>query len=58
LFEGTAAADPDSVFLAPIDYTTVQYDERLNPLSGERVQRLLDRGGRLATTGAHRGGGD
>ena len=45
LFEGTAAADPDSVFLAPIYYTTVQYDERLNPLSGERVQRLLDRGG-------------
>ncbi len=44
LFEGTAAADPDSVFLAPIYYTTVQYDERLNPLSGERVQRLLDRG--------------
>jgi hypothetical protein len=23
LFEGTAAADPDSVFLAPIYYTTV-----------------------------------
>ncbi len=44
LFEGTVAADPDSVFLAPIYYTTVQYDERLNPLSGERVQRLLDRG--------------
>ncbi len=43
LFEG-AAVDPDSVFLAPIYYTTVQYEERLNPLSGERVRCLLDRG--------------
>ena len=44
LFEGGVAANTDSVFLAPIYYTTVQYEERLNPLSGERVQRLLDQG--------------
>jgi hypothetical protein len=43
-FEGGVTANADSVFLAPIDYTTVQYEERLNPLSGERVQRLLDQG--------------
>jgi len=43
-FEGGVTANADSLFLAAIDYTTVQYEERLNPLSGERVQRLLDQG--------------